>query len=88
MVGNFDAATKLDHATGILVHMGGLGNWAGNGSQEETRKGIRTMRAVSEGCQLVCSSQYGAFLHATGARPDAGTPQRHFTVTINTKENQ
>jgi hypothetical protein len=43
---------------------------------------------VSEGCQLICRSQYGEFLHGTGIKPDAGAPQRHFTVTVDTRENQ
>ena len=66
-------------AQGILVHVAGVGNFTGVGSDG---------RAVSKGCQVVCTSQYGDFLHATGIRPDEGSPQRHFTVTLNTEGNR
>jgi len=63
-------------ATGILVHQAGINNLTGIG---------RNGRAVSEGCQVVCTSQYTAFEGATGmtARP----PQGHFTVNVWTGEN-
>ncbi len=66
-------------ATGILVHKAGVNNFTGVG---------RDGRAVSEGCQVVCTSQFGAFKNATGMTPAAGGPQRHFTVWVDTQENQ
>lgn len=66
-------------AQGILVHRAGRENFTGVG---------RDGRAVSEGCQVVCTSQYGDFKHATGMVPSAGAPQQHFTVIVNTQENE
>jgi hypothetical protein len=67
-------------AQGILVHQSGLGNFTGVGHDG---------RAVSEGCQVVCRSQYADFMNATGMRPaDGSAPQTHFTVTVNTQENE
>jgi len=81
VVGNYDPATRADHADGILVHLSGLGNFTGTFVRDGEVHG------VSEGCQLVCRSQYGEFLRDTGVTPDAGAPQRHFTVTVDTQEN-
>lgn len=66
-------------AQGILVHKAGIGNFTGVG---------RDGRAVSEGCQVVCSSQYGDFKRATGMIPSAGPPQQHFTIIVGTQENE
>jgi RHS repeat-associated protein len=66
-------------ATGILIHKAGINNFTGVGHDG---------RAVSEGCQVVCTSQFGAFKGATGMAPSAGAPQHHFTVVLNTQENQ
>lgn len=65
-------------AQGILVHRAGVGNFTGVG---------RDGRAVSQGCQVVCTSQYPDFKSATGMDPIAGPPQQHFTVDIYTQEN-
>jgi RHS repeat-associated protein len=82
VVGGIDPATGADYADGILVHISGLNNFTGTFKRNGQEHG------VSEGCQLICRSQYGGFLRDTGIKPDAGTPQRHFTVTVNTQENQ
>jgi RHS repeat-associated protein len=66
-------------AQGILIHKAGIGNFTGVGHDG---------RAVSEGCQVVCTSMFGAFKNATGMTPSAGPPQQHFTVILNTQENQ
>ncbi len=65
-----------DYASGILVHISGLNNLTGM-----TRAG----GGVSEGCQLICRSQFDDFLTATGANADP--PQRHFGVIISTTPN-
>ena len=65
-----------DYASGILVHISGLNNFTGM-----TRAG----GGVSEGCQLICRSQYDDFLSATGLSADP--PQRHFSVIISTTPN-
>jgi RHS repeat-associated protein len=65
-------------ASGILVHRSGINNLTGIATNGQ---------AVSEGCQLVCRTQYGRFLGAVGITPSAGAPQRHFTVVVNTSEN-
>jgi RHS repeat-associated protein len=82
VVGGVDPATGAAYADGILVHLSGLNNFTGTFARNGQEHG------VSEGCQLICRSQYGEFLHDTGIRPDAGTPQRHFTETVNTQENR
>jgi hypothetical protein len=64
-------------AQGILVHPAGVNNFTGVG---------RDGRAVSEGCQVVCTSQYGNFMNATGM--SASPPQRHFTVDVDASENR
>ena len=56
----------------------GNGNFTGVG---------RDGRAVSAGCQVVCTSQFGDFERATGMIPSAGPPQQHFTVGVWTDEN-
>jgi RHS repeat-associated protein len=66
-------------ATGILVHRAGRNNYTGVG---------RDGRPVSAGCQVVCTSQYAGFKGATGMNPSAGTPQGHFTVVLDTRENE
>lgn len=66
-------------AQGILIHRAGINNFTGVG---------RDGRAVSNGCQVVCRTEYRNFLHTTGMVPDAGAPQRHFTVSIDTSENE
>jgi RHS repeat-associated protein len=66
-------------AQGILVHRAGIGNFTGVGHDG---------RAVSEGCQVVCTQQYGDFKRATGMVPSAGSPQQHFTVIVDTQENE
>lgn len=66
-------------AQGILIHVAGINNFTGVG---------RDGRAVSNGCLVVCRTEYGNFLHSTGMTPDAGAPQRHFTVFIDATENE
>jgi RHS repeat-associated protein len=70
------AHPERDYASGILVHISGLDNYTGM-----TRAG----GGVSEGCQLVCRSQYSDFLGAVGATADP--PQRTFGVIIGTTPN-
>ncbi len=82
VVGGIDPATGAVYATGILIHLSGLNNFTGTFMRNGQEHG------VSQGCQLICRSQYGEFLHDTGIRPDAGTPQRHFTVTVDTQANR
>jgi hypothetical protein len=65
-----------DYATGILVHIAGLDNATGM-----TRAG----GGISEGCVLVCRSQYSGFLDAVGAT--ANPPQRHFGVMLSANPN-
>ena len=74
--------SRSDHASlanQILIHAAGRDNFTGVG---------RDGRAVSEGCQTVCTSQYGTFERAAGMIPSAGPPQRHFGVSIDTDENE
>ena len=67
-------------AQGILVHRAGIGSFTGIGHDG---------RAVSEVYQVVCAGQYGAFKQATGLSPaDGSAPQQHFTVIVNTQENE
>ena len=73
--------SRSDHAsiaTGILIHAAGRDNFTGVG---------RNGRAVSEGCQTVCTSQYRSFERASGMTPGQGPPQGHFHVSIDTDEN-
>ena len=86
VVGGRDPATGAPNAVGILVHIAGLPTSEHPlGGTGMTHSG----KAISEGCQLVCSTQYGAFERATGLRPvDRSEPQHHFTVTVDTLENQ
>jgi hypothetical protein len=63
-------------AQGILVHRAGVNNFTGVG---------RDGRPVSAGCQVVCTSQYGDFMNATGM--SASPPQRNFTVDVGTRAN-
>jgi hypothetical protein len=72
-------------ATEVLIHSAGRVT----GRDPLGYTGLMGNRGVSEGCQLVCSPQYPAFLRATGLKPgDSSPPQRHFTVTIDTSANQ
>lgn len=64
-------------AQGDLVHQAGINNFTGVG---------RDGRAVSNGCLVVCTSQFGDFSTATGM--NASPPQRHFTVDVDTSVNQ
>jgi len=58
----------------------GLNNFTGVGQDG---------RAVSDGCQVICRSQYSDFETATGMTPsDGSAPQRHFTVTVDTDDNR
>ena len=86
VVGGRDPATGKSYATKTMVHIAGH-------EVPRAPMGLTGMtldgRPVSKGCQLVCTSQYGAFEQSTGMRPSDGSqPQGHFTVTINTAENQ
>ena len=74
--------SRPDHASvanQILIHAAGRDNFTGSG---------RDGGAVSEGCTTLCTSQYGSFERATGMNPGAGSPQRHFGVSIDTDENE
>jgi hypothetical protein len=82
VVGGRDPATHASYADGILVHISGINNFTGTFMRNGREHG------VSEGCQLVCRSQYDGFLHTTGIEPAHGSPQRHFTVTVNTQGNR
>ncbi len=64
-------------AQGDLVHQAGVNNFTGVG---------RDGRAVSAGCLVVCTSQFGDFSTATGM--NASPPQRHFTVDVDSSANQ
>jgi RHS repeat-associated protein len=64
-------------AQGDLIHQAGVGNFTGVGHDG---------RAVSNGCLVVCTSQYGDFENTTGM--SASPPQRHFTVDVDTQANQ
>jgi hypothetical protein len=90
VVGDQDPATGEKFATGILVHASGQISPAYPlGFTQPFMKGKR-YSGVSEGCQLVCNSAYDLFTNLTGMQvsPGNGTPQRHFTVTVNTDENK
>ena len=74
-----------EFATDVLIHSAG--------GQKSNPLGYTGMigpdRGVSEACALVCTSSWGDFLGATGIRPgDGSAPQRHFSVAIDTDENQ
>jgi len=66
-------------ATGILVHSAGRNNYTGL---------LSNRHGVSEGCALVCSTQYREFQRATGMAPSSGPPQEHFTVELNSSANE
>jgi len=72
-------------ATDVLIHSAG-----GTKSNPLGYTGLLPNgHAVSEACQLVCSVQYQQFLGATGiSNADGSAPQRHFSVVVNTSENQ
>jgi RHS repeat-associated protein len=72
-------------ATDVLIHPAG-----GTNSNPLGYTGLLPNgHGVSEACQLICSTQYGQFLGATGIRPaDGSAPQRHFSVILNTSVNQ
>lgn len=83
VVGGVDPATGKSYATAIFVHIAGLPTTANSmGGTGMTRNGM----PISAGCQLICSTQYGAFEHVTGL--NASPPQNTFTVTVDTSENQ
>lgn len=84
VVGGKDPATGLPYATGALIHSAGIGNYTGMYFSQK----IHAMAGVSEGCQTVCTSEYGRFLQAVGVQGQVGTPQGRFTVTLDTSENQ
>jgi hypothetical protein len=63
-------------AMGDLVRAG-IGNFTGLGHDG---------RAVSEGCLVVCTSQFVDFEAATGM--SANPPQRHFTIDLDASQNQ
>jgi hypothetical protein len=65
-------------AVDIHIHHAGMGNagFAHSGP------------AVSEGCQVVCTSQYSTFQHLTGIVPTSGAPQNDFTIDVRTSANQ
>jgi RHS repeat-associated protein len=66
-------------AADIQIHHAGVDNFTGVG---------RDGRPVSEGCTVICTIQYPSFERATGIVPSAGTPQNHFTIDLNTRENE
>jgi RHS repeat-associated protein len=72
-------------ATDVLIHPAG-----GTNSNPLGYTGLLPNgHGVSEACQLICSVQYQQFLGATGIRPSDGSPpQQHFSVVLNTRENQ
>ncbi len=86
VVGGPDPATGKPYATGILVHIAGIptrGHPLGGTGMTSNH------RPISAGCQLVCSIQYHKFEQASGLlSPNASPPQRHFTVIVDTAENQ
>ena len=86
VVGGLDPATGKSYATGILAHIAGIPTRSHPmGGTGMTSNG----RPISAGCQLVCSTQYHQFERATGLlSPNASPPQRHFTVIVDTAENQ
>jgi len=63
-------------AQGDLVHQAGIGNFTGVGHDG---------RAVSNGCLVVCTSQFGDFEGAAGM--NATPPQRHFTIDVDAGAN-
>ncbi len=65
-------------AIGIHIHHAGLGDAAFS----------RHGPPVSEGCQVVCTSQYSNFQRVTGIVPTAGTPQNAFTIDVRTTANE
>ena len=83
IVGGIDPLTKLHFATGILAHAAGRGNRTGMYFNSRAKQ----IHGVSEGCQLICTSQYNGFLRAIGVVGQVGPPQNDFTVTVDTEEN-
>jgi hypothetical protein len=65
-------------AFGIHIHHAGLGDAAS----------ARLGPPVSEGCQVVCTSQYSTFQRVTGIVPTAGTPQNAFTIDVRASANE
>jgi hypothetical protein len=84
VVGGRDPATGLSYARGALVHAAGKDNYTGMYFSQK----LHAMAGVSEGCQTVCTSEYGRFLQAVGVQGQVGPPQHAFTVTLDTSENQ
>jgi RHS repeat-associated protein len=72
-------------ATDVLIHSAG-----GTKSNPLGYTGLLPNgHGVSEACQLVCTVQYQKFLGATGIQNADGSPaQKHFSVIVNTSENQ
>jgi len=83
VVGGVDPATGKGYATGIFVHIAG---WMEPRAPLSLTGMTSRDQAVSQGCQLICTSQYGSFENVTGL--NASPPQRNFTVTVDTSENQ
>jgi RHS repeat-associated protein len=71
------AHPERDYATGILVHIAGKDNYTGLLRDAE--------HGVSEGCILVCRTQFSDFLSATGADPSVRNQQ--FRVLLATDAN-
>jgi RHS repeat-associated protein len=65
-------------AFGIHIHHAGLGDAAFS----------RHGPPISEGCQVVCTSQYSTFQRVTGIVPTAGAPQNAFTIDVRTSANE
>jgi RHS repeat-associated protein len=72
-------------ATDVLIHSAG-----GTKSNPLGDTGLLPNgHGVSEACQLVCSVEYQQFLGATGIRnADGSAAQQHFSVVVDTSENQ
>lgn len=86
VVGGLDPATGKSYATAIFAHIAGLPTASHPlGGTGMTSNG----RPISAGCRLVCSTQYHKFEQASGLlSPNGSPPQRHFTVIVDTTENQ
>jgi RHS repeat-associated protein len=72
-------------ATDVLIHSAG-----GTKSNPLGYTGLLPNgHGVSEACQLVCSVEYQQFLGATGiSNADGSAAQQHFSVVVDTSENQ
>jgi RHS repeat-associated protein len=83
VIAGLDPLTGKSFATGILVHTASGGNQTGLVHNSQG-----ALVPSSEGCQLVCTSQYNRFLRAIGVEGQQGPQQQHFNVNVNTLENQ